>query len=80
MRAAFFMFGSFLSKANHGGSWWREIGSSVSASRSQGYELPAADDVRGVTLIVSARMRYVIVPETKDILITRLWHGREAQT
>jgi toxin ParE1/3/4 len=25
-------------------------------------------------------VRYVIVPETKDILITRVWHGREART
>lgn len=25
-------------------------------------------------------VRYVVVPETGDILITRLWHGREART
>lgn len=25
-------------------------------------------------------VRYVVVPETGDILITRLWHGREERT
>lgn len=25
-------------------------------------------------------VRYVVVPETGDILITRLWHGREARS
>ncbi|MET4390889.1 plasmid stabilization system protein ParE [Bradyrhizobium sp. F1.4.3] len=25
-------------------------------------------------------VRYAIVPETGDILITRIWHGREART
>ncbi|MET4602204.1 plasmid stabilization system protein ParE [Bradyrhizobium sp. JR4.1] len=25
-------------------------------------------------------VRYVIAPETGDILITRIWHGREART
>jgi hypothetical protein len=25
-------------------------------------------------------VRYVVVPETSDILITRIWHSREART
>jgi plasmid stabilization system protein ParE len=25
-------------------------------------------------------VRYAVIPETGDILITRLWHGREART
>ncbi len=25
-------------------------------------------------------VRYVVAPETKDILVTRVWHGREART
>lgn len=25
-------------------------------------------------------VRYVVLPETTDVLITRIWHGREART
>lgn len=25
-------------------------------------------------------VRYVVLPETADILVTRIWHGREART
>jgi toxin ParE1/3/4 len=25
-------------------------------------------------------VRYVVLPETADILVTRVWHGREART
>jgi plasmid stabilization system protein ParE len=25
-------------------------------------------------------VRYVVLPETADVLVTRIWHGREART
>jgi toxin ParE1/3/4 len=45
--------------------------------------MPTGDaDIRQIMLRFGASgyiVRYVIVPETSDILITRIWHGREAR-
>ena len=46
--------------------------------------MPTGDaDIRQIMLRFGASgyiVRYVIVPETSDILVTRIWHGREART
>jgi toxin ParE1/3/4 len=46
--------------------------------------MPTEDaDIRQIVLRFGASgyiVRYVIVPETRDILVTRVWHGREART
>jgi plasmid stabilization system protein ParE len=45
--------------------------------------MPTEDaDIRQIVLRFGASgyiVRYVILPETKDILIMRVWHGREAR-
>jgi toxin ParE1/3/4 len=44
---------------------------------------PTADsDVRQIIVRFGAAgyiVRYTILPETRDILVTRIWHGREAR-
>ena len=46
--------------------------------------MPTGDtDIRQIMLRFGASgyiVRYVVVPETSDILVTRIWHGREART
>ncbi|MBR1198596.1 type II toxin-antitoxin system RelE/ParE family toxin [Bradyrhizobium sp. AUGA SZCCT0240] len=40
-------------------------------------------DIRQIVVRFGASgyiVRYAALPETKDILITRIWHGREART
>jgi plasmid stabilization system protein ParE len=45
--------------------------------------MPTEDaDIRQIVIRFGASgyiVRYIIVPETKDILVTRVWHGREAR-
>jgi plasmid stabilization system protein ParE len=45
--------------------------------------MPTADpDIRQIVLRFGASgyiVRYAVLPETADILITRIWHGREAR-
>jgi toxin ParE1/3/4 len=45
--------------------------------------MPTEDaDIRQIVIRFGASgyiVRYVIIPETGDILITRVWHGREAR-
>lgn len=46
--------------------------------------MPTADvDIRQIVVRFGASgyiVRYAALPGTKDILITRIWHGREAPT
>ena len=46
--------------------------------------MPTADpDIRQIVLRFGASgyiVRYAVLPETADILITRIWHGRETRT
>ena len=46
--------------------------------------MPTEDaDIRQIVIRFGASgyiVRYVVIPETADILVTRLWHGREART
>jgi plasmid stabilization system protein ParE len=42
--------------------------------------LPTGDGIRQIVIKFGASgyvIRYAIIPETEDILITRIWHGRE---
>jgi len=45
--------------------------------------MPTEDaDIRQIVIRFGASgyiVRYVIIPETGDILITRVWHGRETR-
>jgi toxin ParE1/3/4 len=39
------------------------------------------DDIRQIVIrfgVSGYVVRYAVMPETRDILITRIWHGREA--
>jgi plasmid stabilization system protein ParE len=46
--------------------------------------MPTEDaDIRQIVIRFGASgyiVRYVIIPETADILVTRIWHGREVRT
>ena len=42
--------------------------------------LPTGDGIRQIVIKFGTSgyvIRYAIIPETEDILITRIWHGRE---
>jgi toxin ParE1/3/4 len=45
--------------------------------------MPTEDpDIRQIVIRFGASgyiVRYAILPETADVLVTRLWHGREAR-
>jgi plasmid stabilization system protein ParE len=45
--------------------------------------MPTADaDIRQIVVRFGASgyiVRYTVLPETADILVTRIWHGREAR-
>ena len=45
--------------------------------------LPTGDaDLRQIIVKFGASgyvVRYAVIPETRDVLITRIWHGREAR-
>jgi plasmid stabilization system protein ParE len=76
----------FLDRANPGAAWRALTLIWTAIERLQDFPalgMPTADpDIRQIVLrfgVSGYIVRYAVLPETADILITRIWHGREAR-
>jgi plasmid stabilization system protein ParE len=78
---------SFLNEANQGAA--QRAMTLILAAIERLQELPDRGrrtddaDIRQIVIRFGASgyvIRYAVLPETNDILITRIWHGREARS
>jgi plasmid stabilization system protein ParE len=62
---------------------WRLSGRQLKDCRTSQLGMPTEDpDIRQIVIRFGASgyiIRYAILHETADVLITRVWHGREAR-